>query len=108
LKAIHTEGIWDRLHTNPSFIARNSTAIEVYLQGSWVRPGDSTTRFKIMEDSIYYFRNRQKLRYRVNHDSLRILLAKSELVYQVKIMGTDTLIFEGPEKRIYCRFNNFQ
>ena len=108
LKSIHDEGIWDKLHTDPASIPRNSTAIEVYLQGRWARPGDTTASFKIMEDSIYYFKNKQKLPYRINHDSLRILLAQNELVYPVEIMGTDTLIFEGPEKQIYYRFNKYQ
>lgn len=108
LKAIHDDGIWDKLHTNPASIPKNSTAIEYYLQGNWARPGDTTDGFKIMEDSIYYFNIGRKLPYRINHDSLRILFAHNELVYPVKIMGSDTLIFEGPEKQIYYRFNRYQ
>lgn len=108
LKSIHDDGIWDKLHTNPALIPKNSTAIEYYLQGNWARPGDTTDGFKIMEDSIYYFNIGRKFPYMINHDSLRILFAHNELVYPVKMMGSDTLIFEGPEKQIYYRFNNYQ
>ena len=107
LKTIHDDGIWDKLHTDPATIPKNSMAIEYYLQGYWARANDTTDGFKITEDSIYYFKNAQKLPYKINHDSLRILLAHNELIYPVKIMGMDTLIFEVPEKQIYYRFNKF-
>ncbi|MEJ0079865.1 MAG: hypothetical protein WDM78_02640 [Puia sp.] len=108
LKTIQDDGIWDKLHTDPATIPKNSMAIEYYLQGNWVRANDTTDGFKITEDSICYIKNAQKLPYKINHDSLRILLAHNELIYPVKIMGSDTLIFGGPEKQTYYRFNKYQ
>lgn len=108
LKAIHDEGVWEKLHTNPASVPRNSSVVEVFLPGTWARPGDTTACFKIMEDTICYFENFQKHPYKLNHDSLRILLAQNELVYPVEILGTDTLIFEGPDKQVYYRFNRYK
>jgi hypothetical protein len=107
MKSVRNEGIWDRLNTDPKLIPRNPILmLKTGPKGIWALQGEPNASFEIGIDSIYYVDQFKSFPYKIYKDSMKITYDSYELAFRFKMIGNDTLVFEGHERQLYHRFSD--
>jgi hypothetical protein len=107
MQRVKAEGIWDRLTGKTKVVNQHSpAAVMPDLQGVWAGTGDQNASFEIFEGAIYYPDGSKYYGYSVQRDSMKIKYDDYIAAFGISMKGTDTLIFDGPERQVFHRFKN--
>jgi hypothetical protein len=72
--------------------------------GIWAGIGAKNADFEIKKNEIYYPDQSSSYSYNLLGDSISIKYDDYEAKFRIKMRGNDTLIFQGDDTQIYCRF----
>jgi hypothetical protein len=107
MKRVKSDGIWDRLTGKTRVVNQHSpAAVMPDLQGIWAGSGDQNASFEIFEGAIYYPEGSKYYGYSVQQDSMKIKYDDYVAAFRITMKGTDTLIFDGPERQVFHRFRD--
>ena len=107
MKEAQAEGIWDRLTGKTKVVNPHAPAAAMPdILGIWAGPEDINASFEIQESVIYYLDGSKEYSYELKQDSMRIKYDDYVGAFAIKMIGTDTLVFEGRDRKVFHRFKN--
>ena len=105
MKRVLAEGIWDRLIGKTKVVNPHAPAAAMpEILGIWADAENQNANFVIQESDIFYPDNSMLYKYELTHDSIRINYESYIGAFAIKMIGMDTLVFEGRDRQVFHRF----